>query len=89
VNKNDLGKAIHDIHGGMSFADALKVVDVILDTIKRRLVHGEKVLISGFGSFRVVTRKDRKGVNPRTGQAIVICGRRAVIFRPSKYLKTL
>ena len=89
MNKNDLSKAIHDIHGGMSFADALKVVDVILDTIKRRLVEGEKVLISGFGCFRVVTRRDRKGVNPRTGKAIVISERRTVSFRPSKYLKTL
>ena len=89
MNKNDLSKAVHDIHGGMSHADAQKIVDLILDTIKRRLVRGEKVVISGFGCFRVVTRRDRKGVNPQTGDSIVIPGRRAITFRPSKYLKSL
>jgi nucleoid DNA-binding protein len=89
VNKNDIGKAIHDVHGGMSYADALKIVDRILDTIKQRLVRNEKVVITGFGCFRVVVRKDRKGVNPKTGEAMVVPGRKAIIFKPSKYLKSL
>jgi integration host factor subunit alpha len=89
VNKNDLSKAIHDIHGGMSYADALKIVDQILEIIKQRLVRGEKVVISGFGCFRVLMRKDRRGINPQTGDSIVIPGRKVVSFRPSKYLKSL
>jgi nucleoid DNA-binding protein len=89
VNKNNLSQAVHDVHGGMSYADALKIVDLIFDTIKQRLIRGEKVVISGFGCFRVVTRKDRKGVNPQTGDAIIIRGRKAVVFKPSKYLKSL
>ena len=89
VNKNDISKAVHDVHGGMSHADALKIVDFILDTIKNRLARGEKVVISGFGCFRAVRRKHRKGVNPRTGEHIVIQGRKAVVFKPSKYLKSL
>ena len=88
VNKNDIGKAVHDIHGGMSYADALKIVDFILDTIKNRLSRGEKVLLSGFGCFRAVKRRDRRGVNPRTGTSIVIAGRKAVVFKPSKYIKS-
>ncbi len=89
MNKNDLSKAIHDIHGGMSYADALKIVDRILEIIKQRLVRGEKVVISGFGCFRVMVRKDRRGINPQTGDSIVIPGRKVVTFRPSKYLKSL
>ena len=77
------------MHGGMSYADAVKIVDLILEIIKKRLVRGEKVVISGFGCFRTVRRKDRKGVNPRTGEPIVIQGRRAITFKPSKYLKSL
>ncbi len=73
----------------MSYADAQKIVDLIMDTIKKRLVMGEKVLLSGFGCFRVVVRKDRKGVNPKTGDSIVIPGRKAVRFKPSKHLKTV
>jgi nucleoid DNA-binding protein len=89
VNKNDITRAVYEIHGGMSFADAQKVVDLMLGIIKERLVEGDKVLISGFGCFRVVDRKDRRGVDPQTGAPIVIPGRRAVVFKPSKYLKSL
>jgi len=89
VNKNDLAKAIYDTHGGISYADAQRVMDLILDVIKKRLTRGEKVLISGFGCFRVVKRRDRKGINPQTGKAIVIRGRKAIAFKPSKYLKSV
>ena len=89
MTKNEIGKAVHDVHGGMSYVDALKIVDFILDTIKSRLARGEKVVLSGFGCFRTVKRRDRKGVNPRTGDAILIAGRKAVVFKPSKYLKSL
>ncbi len=89
MNKNDLSKAVYRAHGGMSFADAQRTVDLILQIIKSRLIAGEKVLISGFGCFRVVERRDRKGVDPQTGESILIHGRKAVTFKPSKYLKTL
>ncbi len=89
MNKNNLSQAVHDVHGGMSHANAVKIVDLIFDIIKRHLAEGEKVLISGFGCFRVVTRKDRRGVNPRSGDAIVIRSRKAVVFKPSKYLKSI
>ena len=88
MNKDDLSKAIYEVHGGISLADARRIVDLILDLIKRRLIKGEKVLVSGFGSFRIVKRKDRKGINPHTGEAIVIRGRRAISFKPSKSLKS-
>ncbi len=89
MNKNDLSKAVYDVHGGISYAEAQKIVDMIFSIIKRRLSQGEKVLISGFGCFRVVARKDRKGVNPQTGNALIIPGRKAVKFKPSKYLKSV
>jgi len=73
----------------MSYADAQKIVDLILDTIKARLTGGEKVLLSGFGCFRVVLRKDRKGINPKTGETIIIPGRKAIRFKPSRYLKSV
>jgi len=73
----------------MSYADAQKTIDLILDTIKARLTRGEKVLLSGFGCFRVVSRKDRKGINPKTGESIIIPGRKAIRFKPSRYLKSV
>ncbi len=89
VNKDDISKAVYDAHGGLSFNDARKIVDLFLDIIKGRLIRGEKVLISGFGCFRLVTRKGRKGINPQTGEPIVIPGRKAITFKPSKYLKSV
>lgn len=86
MNKDDLSKAVYDAHGGMSYADAQKIVELFLDIIKKRLLKGDKVLLSGFGCFRVVERRERKGVNPQTGASIVIPGRKAITFKPSKGL---
>jgi nucleoid DNA-binding protein len=89
VNKDDISTAVYEAHGGLSIAEARRIVDITLDLIKGRLLKGEKVLLSGFGSFRVIHRKDRKGINPQTGESIIIAGRKAVSFKPSKYLKTV
>jgi nucleoid DNA-binding protein len=89
VNKDHLTDAIYRAHGGMSYADARMIVDLILTIIKARLKLGEKVVLSGFGTFRVVSRRDRKGVNPQTGSEMVIRGKKAVSFKPSKYLKSV
>ena len=89
MNKNDISKKVYEAHGGISYAEALKIVDLILETIKGRLARSEKVLISGFGCFTVMRKKDKKGVNPQTGQPVMIAGRNSVKFKPSKYLKTV
>ena len=89
MNKNDISKKVYETHGGLSYADAQKIVDLMLEIIKKQLVDGEKVLISGFGCFSVVRRKDKKGVNPQTGEPIIIPGRNTVKFKPSKYLETI
>jgi DNA-binding protein HU-beta len=89
MNKNDISKKVHEAHGGMSYVDARKIVDLILETIKGRLSRGEKVLISGFGCFSVQRRREKKGVNPQTGAPAIIPGRNSVKFKPSKYLKTI
>ena len=89
MNKNDISKRVYESHGGISYAEAQKIVDLMLEIIKKRLTRGEKVLISGFGCFTVMRRKDKKGVNPQTGEPVVIGGRNSVKFKPSKYLKTI
>ena len=89
MNKEGLAKAIYDVHGGLSQADCLRIVDFIIATIRDRVSRGEKVLLSGFGCVRVKTRKDRRGVNPQTGEGITIPGRKAVVFTPSRHLKSM
>ena len=89
MNKSDLSDAVYEVHGGMSRTDAQKTVDLIFGIIKERLTRGEKVLLSGFGCFRIVHRRDRKGVNPQTGEPMLIPGRKAVVFRPSGQIKSV
>lgn len=83
MNKSDLSNAVYNVHGGISRSEATRTVDLMFGIIKARLARGEKVLLSGFGCFRVVHRRDRMGVNPQTGEPMAIPGRRAIVFRPS------
>ena len=89
MTKDDLSDAVYRAHGGLSRTEALRVVDTLFESVRRRLVRGEKVLLTGFGCFRVVQRRDRRGVNPRTGEPMTIVGRRAVVFTPAGRLKSV
>jgi integration host factor subunit alpha len=84
MTKADLAKVVYERHGGISTKEASRLVDVILEFIKQRLVRGEKVQITGFGTFLVRDKKGRRGRNPQTGKELQILPRRAVVFRPSK-----
>lgn len=63
------------------------VVKVFLNTIRDSLKRGEKVVLTGFGTFRTVARKVRKGRNPKTGEPITIAAHRAPVFSAGKALK--
>jgi len=66
---------------------AEKAVNVLFDDIVEALRAGDKVSISGFGTFAVATRKARTGRNPKTGDSIEIAESRAAKFKPGKGLK--
>ena len=89
MNKIDISRKVWEGHGGLSYVEAQKIVDFIFGMIKGRLLLGEKVLLSGFGCFDVVERKTKRGVNPQTGEPVIIPRRNSVRFKPSKYLKTI
>jgi DNA-binding protein HU-beta len=72
---------------GLSKADASRVLNTILDSIKAALKKGQKVTMVGFGSFSVSKRKARKGRNPRTGEAIKIPAGKVPRFSAGKSLK--
>ncbi len=68
-------------------ATAEKAVNVLFDDIAAALRQGEKVNISGFGTFAVSQRKARTGRNPKTGEIIEIAASRAPKFKPGKQLR--
>jgi integration host factor subunit alpha len=84
MTKADIAKVVYERHGGISNREAARLVEVIFETIKRRLGSGEKVQITGFGTFMIRQKRERRGRNPQTGEEMVIRPRRSVVFRPSK-----
>jgi len=68
-------------------ATSERAVNTMFDDIVAALKQGEKVNISGFGTFAVSTRKARTGRNPKTGESIEISASRAAKFKPGKTLK--
>lgn len=85
--KADLAQIVHDTHGGISYEEALQIVDTLLATIKESLARRERVKLTGFGSFVVVDRKPRPGRNPQTGERILLPATRTVSFRPSRLVR--
>jgi DNA-binding protein HU-beta len=67
--------------------DAEKAVNAVLDDIIAALKQGERVNISGFGTFSVAERGARSGRNPKTGETIEISASRSAKFKPGKQLK--
>jgi DNA-binding protein HU-beta len=72
---------------GMNKNEAEKAVNIMLDDIISALKLGERVNISGFGTFAVSTREARTGRNPKTGESIEISASRSAKFKPGKQLK--
>ena len=89
MTKADLARAIYERHGSLTNRDALRFVDLLFDVIKDHLVKGESVHIVGFGTLEIVTRKPRRGRNPITGETIELAGRRALVFRPSRSMRSV
>ncbi len=66
---------------------AKDAVNSVFDSIESALKKGEKVVLTGFGTFSVRNRKARPGRNPRTGQTIQISARKTPGFTAGKSLK--
>jgi predicted GIY-YIG superfamily endonuclease/nucleoid DNA-binding protein len=66
---------------------AAAMLDSLVKTLQAGLKDGGKIRIDGLGTFVVVDRKARTGVNPRTGAKIKIPARKAPAFRAAKALK--
>ena len=72
---------------GLNKKDVKAVVDGVFDHITEHLTRGDKVQVTGFGSFEVRERKARQGVNPSTGDKIDIAASKAPAFKAGKSLK--
>jgi len=72
---------------GFTKPESIDHVEALLSIIKDTLAEGETLKISGFGSFIVKEKHDRRGRNPVTGEEITIGARKVLIFKASPMLK--
>jgi integration host factor subunit alpha len=84
MTKADIARIVYERHGGISNREAARLVEIIFESIKSKLGSGEKVQITGFGTFVIRQKRERRGRNPQTGEEMLIKPRRSVVFRPSK-----
>jgi DNA-binding protein HU-beta len=89
MNKNDLAaQMVKDKN--ITKVDALKVIDSLVEIVSNELTaKNGKLTLVGFGTFKTIIKKQKKGRNPRTGAEIMIPQKRVVKFVPGKKLKGL
>ena len=86
MNKTEL-IAIAAENAGLTKKDTERVLNAAIDAITLALVKGEKVQLSGFGTFETKDREARVGRNPHTKEAVEIPATRVPAFKASKALK--
>ncbi len=92
VNKAELVERVAQ-KTGLSVRETRTVIDAVFDpdpgvgVVAAELVAGNKVAISGFGTFEARQRKARVGRNPHTGEAVDIPASRAPAFKAGKPFK--
>ena len=86
MNKTDLIAVVSQT-AGLTKKDTERVINAAIDAITASLVEGEKVQLSGFGTFEVKDREARIGRNPHTKEAIEIPATRVPSFKASQALK--
>ena len=86
MNKTEL-IALAAERAGLTKKDTERVLNAALDAITACLSEGEKVQLSGFGTFEAKEREARVGRNPHTKEAIEIPATRVPQFKASKALK--
>lgn len=79
---SDLKKAVHE-EGNVTLDGTNKVFEVISKTVEKALEEGKTVYLFGLGTLRIVSRKGRKGRNPKTKEEIQIPAYSALKFKPS------
>jgi len=85
MNKGDLINEVAKLVSTKK--EAQEAVDCVFSSIAKAMKTGDPVTLVGFGTFKVVERKARKGRNPQTGEEIDIKASKAPKFTAGKALK--
>lgn len=86
MNKSQLVRLAAE-HAGLSPKDAERFLNAMIDAVSAALARGERVQLTGFGTFETKLRSAKRGRDPRTGEAMSIPAARVPVFRPSQGLR--
>ena len=86
LKKSNIVESISN-HLGFTRKKSVETVEILLESIKKTLESGDDVLISGFGKFSVINKKERRGRNPATGDDMMLKPRKVVTFKCSGKLR--
>ena len=86
LTKNQIVESIQN-QTEFSKSRSSEIVETLLEIIKRTLVSGDDVIVSGFGKFSVKEKNERKGRNPATGEDMMLEARKVVTFKCSGKLR--
>jgi integration host factor subunit alpha len=86
MTKADIVEKVFETNG-FSKKESAQIVELVFDMLKTTLEGGSNIKISGFGSFTVKSKADRRGRNPQTGEEIMIKSRKVLTFKPSTILR--
>lgn len=86
MNTAELADAVA-ASGGLTKADAKKLVDTVFATITDAAARGEEISLSAFGKFKIKDSPAREGRNPSTGATIQIAASRKLTFAAAKSVK--
>jgi nucleoid DNA-binding protein len=65
------------------------ILEAFLSSVSGALKQGKDVVLTGFGTFSVMKRKSRTGINPVTREKMTIPAKKVPKFKPGKALKAL
>lgn len=86
MNKSQLIKSVAE-KSDLSQKQVTEAMNLIEATLIENLKAGEKVQLSGFGTFEVRERAERKARNPKTGEAVTVSACKYLAFVPAKAVK--
>lgn len=64
-------------------------LEAFITTVGNALKQSKSVVLTGFGTFTVIKRKSRTGINPATGKKMLIPAKKVPKFKPGKALKSI
>jgi integration host factor subunit alpha len=88
MTKADIARAVQE-KASLAMKEATDAVELVIATLKETLAEGETVKFSGFGTFLVRKRGERKGRDLKTGDEIPVKARWVVKFKASEQVKAM